>query len=67
MVDILALPDALRLEVQEEAFGDGAPYHNRLSVTAIAFTAHTANKAVLVQQFLIQRTGVLAAAVGMDD
>lgn len=55
------------LEVQEEAFGDGVPYDNRLSVPALAFTAHAANKAVLVQQFLIQCAGVLAATVGMDD
>lgn len=60
MIGVLALPNALHLEIQEEAFCD-------VIVPAIAFSAHTANKALFIQQIPIHLAGLLAAAVGVDD
>ena len=56
MVSVLALPNPLHLEVQEEAFS------NRI-VPAVALSAHAANEAMLVQQVLVELTGILPSPV----
>lgn len=60
MVRVTALPDALHLQVQEEAFSDGV-------IPAISFAAHAADKAMLGQQRLVLLARILAAAIRMDD
>lgn len=48
----MTLPDALHLEIQEEAFSDGA-------VPAISFAAPAADEAVAGQQALLKLAGIL--------
>jgi hypothetical protein len=60
VIGVIALPDAFHFEVQEEAL------HDRV-VPTITFAAHAAHQAVLRQQRLMQRAGVLAATVRMHD
>jgi hypothetical protein len=62
---IVALPHPFHFEVQEEAFGDGVEAVLRLP--AIAFAAHAADEAVTGQLRLVLGTGVLAAAVRVND
>lgn len=60
MIGVLTLPDALHLEVQEEAFGHRV-------IPAVPFAAHAADEAIPGQQILVQLTGILTALIGMDD
>lgn len=48
----MTLPDALHLEIQEEAFSDGA-------VPAVSFAAPAADEAVAGQQALLRLAGIL--------
>ena len=53
VVDVITLPDPLGLEAQEEAL------HHRL-IPEVALAAHAAHQAMMLQQCLVQRAGVLA-------
>ena len=55
----MTLPDALHLEIQEEAFSDGA-------VPAVSFAAPAADEAVAGQQALVKLAGI-PPPVRMDD
>ena len=48
----MTLPDALHLDIQEEAFSDGV-------VPALTFAAHAADKAVASQQIQVKPAGIL--------
>ncbi len=60
VVGVVALPGPFRLEAQEEAL------HHRV-VPAVALAAHAADQAVASQQRLMQRAGVLATPVGVNN
>jgi len=60
MVGILSLPDTFHFQVQEEAFCDGV-------IPTISLTAHTVNETVPLKHLLVQRAGILTAAIRMDD
>jgi len=59
-VGIVALPEPLHFEVEEEALNDGV-------IPAVALAAHAGDEAVSGQQGAVCLTGVLAAAVGVED
>ena len=60
MVGIVTLPNALHLQIQEEAF------HDRV-IPAIALATHAADQPVFAQKSLMRCTGVLAAAICVND
>ena len=60
MTKAKTLRDPLCLEAQEEALHHGV-------VPAVAFAAHAADQAMARQQCLVQRAGVLAAPIRMNN
>jgi hypothetical protein len=56
MIGVIALPDALHLQVQKEAF------HDRV-VPAVALATHAADQPMIHQQLAMKLAGILAAAV----
>ena len=56
VVGVVALPNTLHLQVQEEAL------RHRV-IPTIAFTAHAADQAMFGQQLLTHGAGVLTAAI----
>ena len=58
VIGVVALPDPLHLQAQEEAL------HHRV-IPTIAFAAHAAHEAMVFQQRLMRITRVLRATVGM--
>jgi hypothetical protein len=60
VVSVLALPNALHLQVQKETLAHSV-------VPTIAFSAHALPQAIGVQQFSVCLAGVLAAPVGVHE
>ena len=60
MIGIVLLPDPLHFQVQVQTLHDCV-------IPTIAFAAHAAHKAMLVEQRLVFSAGVLCASVGMHE